>query len=888
MPAHVCYESDALTSFLRGELAEEDSAEVLVALASCEECARRMEDVESQSDSLIDALRNDDPDRDFLDEPEFQDVARKLQAAVLKETDSAAGPTATAHRGQHIEDRQPSESVRIRDYELLNKLGQGGMGAVYRARHVRLKREVAVKVMTTPRLHDPQALARFEREMEAIGRLDHPNIVRATDAGNFNGLHYLVMEYVAGCDVSMLAMLAKPLPVDDACEIVRQAAIGLQHAFENGQVHRDMKPSNLILTEDGTVKILDMGLALVAGAVSDAERTSELTGSGQILGTIDYMAPEQAHDTHTVDVRADIYSLGATLYRLLAGQSPFSSHVTKSTLQRLQTLTTEDPPPITEMRENLPDGLVGLLERMLSRNPDDRPQQPADVAHALDEFTADADLLALLARTAADRAALRASCGTGISELPFSSASAESLLVSTDSLLTADARTADVRASNADQSTTKSHSELTGTSLHPSVARRSAAIAVVCLLAAGALFAWRPWETDHSEARPVNLGDAGDPAKPVVQSTNAATRTGTIGVTANTTGLPSDPDRPAVSSPQISEDVVRLASDWFVEDLEFTPDGHLVSTGWDMSVWDVEQAAQIAFFKHPLNFRDKQGGGVNRCAVSPDGTRLATAAWRRVDQVCIDIFELPGHELLRTFGESEPDRHTNIIASIDFSPDGSQLITASWDGTVRLWDAETGEHRGTFQVPDTPNQFKFTFVRFIGVGAQIFAASSIGARPSLHVWDVELSSRRDVMLPRESFITDVSRDGRRAVCVTYHRNEDRREINVIDVESGQIAPSSRPVDGPLRGMKLSPGGRHALIMDDSGQIEFWNLDADRSLRVFEGVSVLGGDPKAKSAVAISLDGRLGAAAGIGGLIVFRLPTDDAAVDQPPLDRTREP
>ena len=207
----------------------------------------------------------------------------------------------------------------IRDYQLLAKLGEGGMGAVYKALHTKLQKVVAIKVLPAGRMNDPQAVQRFEREMQAVGRLSHPNIVGAHDAGEHEGTNFLVMEHVAGIDLSELIRNVGPLPIADACELARQAAVGLQHAHEHDLVHRDIKPSNLMLAPDGQVKILDLGLARL-----HMGNLPELTSTGQMMGTLDYIAPEQTGDAHDVDIRADIFSLGATLYKLLTGVTPYS------------------------------------------------------------------------------------------------------------------------------------------------------------------------------------------------------------------------------------------------------------------------------------------------------------------------------------------------------------------------------------------------------------------------------------------------------------------------------------------------------------------------------------------------------------------------------------
>ena len=214
----------------------------------------------------------------------------------------------------------PMLPAQLGAYRIQSRLGQGGMGTVYRAWHTRLKRIVALKTLRAEYMDNAPAVVRFHREMEAVGKLDHFNLIRATDAGEDHGVHFLAMEYVEGVDAARLSQACGPLPVADACDLVRQAAVGLQCADEHGLVHRDVKPSNLMVTPAGRVKVLDLGLALLHAAADEA---GELTGSNQWMGTADYMAPEQGLDAHGVDIRADVYSLGCTLYKLLAGKAPF-------------------------------------------------------------------------------------------------------------------------------------------------------------------------------------------------------------------------------------------------------------------------------------------------------------------------------------------------------------------------------------------------------------------------------------------------------------------------------------------------------------------------------------------------------------------------------------
>ncbi len=280
-------------------------------------------------------------------------------------------------------------------YEIQKKLGQGGMGTVFLARQVKLDRLVAIKVLPENRTDDPGALARFEREMKAVGRLNHPHIVQAHDAGEVNQVPYLVMEYLDGLSLAELSQRLGPLPLPEACELIRQAALGLQFAHENGLVHRDVKPSNLMLTRRGQVKLLDLGLARYREeAVAGAEMTSE----GDTMGTPDYMAPEQAKDSRHVDIRADIYSLGCTLYTLLAGRPPFSGEKYAGRNPKIVGHLRDPIPPVTRFRTDVPTELATVLDRMLAKTRERRYQTPSQVADAVGPFATTANLEDLLAR----------------------------------------------------------------------------------------------------------------------------------------------------------------------------------------------------------------------------------------------------------------------------------------------------------------------------------------------------------------------------------------------------------------------------------------------------------------------------------------------------------
>lgn len=262
-------------------------------------------------------------------------------------------------------------------YKLLDHLGTGGMSSVYLAEHVLMQRRVAIKVLPKHRVQDASYLARFLREAKAAAALDHRNIVRAYDVDHDGVNHYLVMEYVEGQDLQRMVRERGPLPFHEAVEYVRQAAEGLQHAHQAGLIHRDVKPANLLVDRNGTVKLLDLGLA----RFTDDERGSlTIAYDENVLGTADYLAPEQAVDSHRVDHRADIYGLGCTLYYLLTGHPPFC----EGTLaQRIMKHQREAPPDIRIDRPDVPQDLVAICLKMMAKKPSDRYQSAAEVAQAL-------------------------------------------------------------------------------------------------------------------------------------------------------------------------------------------------------------------------------------------------------------------------------------------------------------------------------------------------------------------------------------------------------------------------------------------------------------------------------------------------------------------------
>jgi serine/threonine protein kinase len=287
----------------------------------------------------------------------------------------------TPFQAAAVRERQ-FEKLVIGNYQVLERLGAGGMGTVYKARHRRMKRVVAIKVLTRSASLSDEFVQRFQREVEAVARLSHPNIVMAHDADEAEAGHFLVMEFVNGRDLATEVQSRGPLPVVEAVDCIRQAARALEYAHGQGIIHRDVKPANLLREVSGVVKVADLGLARINNPCGQpAENASALTQAGTIMGTVDFMSPEQAFGSTNIDHRTDIYSLGCTLYFLLLGRPPYQD----PSMMAILLMHREAPiPSLCEARKDVPADLDRIFRRMTAKKPAERFDSLTEVIRALE------------------------------------------------------------------------------------------------------------------------------------------------------------------------------------------------------------------------------------------------------------------------------------------------------------------------------------------------------------------------------------------------------------------------------------------------------------------------------------------------------------------------
>ncbi len=682
-----CPDRDQLLDYLLGKLPDDISDRIAAHLDECPTCESAAETLDQVSDTMVSELNRPLTRGQFESEPQYHEALQRVLALAGAESGTVGDSVRT------LGDVSPGLG-QLGEYRLLEKLGEGGMGAVYKAQHTKLDKLVALKVLPKDRMQNPMAVSRFEREMKAVGRLNHPHIVQAHDAREIDGTHFLAMEYVEGLDLAKLVSQTGPLRVADACELARQAAVGLQHAHEQGLVHRDIKPSNLMLsvvrgplsvaparvqrithhgqltTDHGQqtiVKILDLGLALLG---TNEPNRPEMTAAGTAMGTADYVSPEQVTDSHSVDIRSDIYSLGCTLYKLLSGRAPFVGPEFKNDVAKMMAHVHSTPPPISLLRTDLPPGLAAVIERMMAGKPKDRFATPGEVATALEPFAVGCDLGRLLNEA------------NGLVALPTieppCSASTGKLIASAHSDTATPAPLAPVRRQEDAPSAPLASvfrgdgPGVRGGSRRPLWIALAAAAAIPLLLAGWIIIRVRDEkgnvvsELKVPANQTVEIEQDGKPLAKFPADVRPAPDAST--------------SRPSSSEPKVAPPAVVPSA---------RHEGQPLATAGKMlsSVSAVLQPAMLpglgAWTVETIGHRS----GVQCLAVHPEGKKLATGG----NDGTIRIWDVATGTLKRALIGHD----TDVIRSIAWSADGSLLASAAGyasPGALAVWDAATG-HR---------------------------------------------------------------------------------------------------------------------------------------------------------------------------------------------------
>jgi serine/threonine-protein kinase len=640
-------------------------------------------------------------------------------------------------------------SLLFGDYRLIEPLGQGGMGHVFKAAHLRLGRVVALKMIRPQSLtsteNPDELIRRFQREAQAAAQLLHPNVVILFDYNECGGIHFIAMEYVDGVDLARMVQTQGPLPIPHACAYLRQAAGGLQHAFEYGIVHRDIKPSNLLVTRaggtrpqrsllkqrssgkidlgavrsqiqrsqtGGVVKILDLGLVRFSEAADESDTLSALTMQGTIIGTPDYIAPEQARDASRVDIRADIYSLGCTFYFMLTGRAPFPGGTSVEKLFRHQN---ESAMPVEQIRPGTPKDVIAVVQRMMAKNPESRYQTPAELAAALAELPAD-----LTAGRSLPELSVTAAVRADPSPTP---PSGETRLFAADSLVLPARKLASLHGHKG---------YVTALDFSPDGR----------LLASGSVEGLvRLWEVGLSRVgekaldQNSDLGEVthlcfGGTGKTLLAATagigSACWRWDWVGLNKNIRGkFPSGGYRCGT--------------------LAASPDGKLLAAGSSAAVlvYDLDTN------RRPWAYKGHRGD-VRALVWSADGKRLYSAG----QDGAIILWE-PGrywHAQRASF-----EGHGDAVNALAVTPDGSLVASGSADSTIRLWDASGATAECVAVLRGHAGNVRR--LRFTAQGALLL---SVGDGGSIFLWEVTEQRRVREWQVEKSLLHSVaiSHDGR--------------------------------------------------------------------------------------------------------------------------------
>lgn len=710
-------------------------------------------------------------------------------------------------------------------YKLLEVLGHGGMGAVFKAEHTILRRMVAIKILAPDLMKAPEAVARFRHEARAVAALSHPNIVSGYDADYVGETHFLVMEYVEGLDLEswFTEYKGRAIPVGVVCEFVRQAALGLQHAHERGMVHRDVKPANILLTQDSrdeppVVKILDLGLSRF---VSESVEDSSLTRTGQIMGTPEYISPEQARNTRQADIRSDIYSLGCTLFRLLAGRPPFDAI---NAVESITARVTEEPPRLCTVRSDVSDELDAVVARMMARLPENRYQTPAEVADALAPFTTDSAKISIFPNDEeSSPGARRVSPETSPESLSVETKDVaweatdleldkylSHLSTHTSAVDGADAAVPSHTSAPFDTPSTPENHFLRSIDSsnergqesqkrEPSAKRIIRTICVVAALLIGVVYFFVSRSTEFG----LVVGGEENQA-PIDGDDRRVALTASTSVTNQTAA---DKARANSADALYDGEVLRFEGHTApVNAIAISGDGrYVLSCAKDETIrlWDAATGGEI---------RQLAGheGYITCLAISPDSRHGLTGSWDTTAR----LWDLETGATVRQFVG-----HQDRVQAVAFSEDMKHVLSSSYDRTMRLWDFETGKEIQSFYHEFGEKPLEIRAVLFSHDATMFFSGCEDG---SIRVWNRESEKEVRRFAPGHERVVNcmvLSPDGRSLLSASTDST-----LHHWDIASGTSMCVSHGYweTVPVVTAAFSPDGRQFVSGAHDVSLRFWD------------------------------------------------------------------
>jgi|GEM_PF-3937202 len=702
---------------------------------------------------------------------------------------------------------------KFAEYRLLEELGEGALFRVFRARHERLKRDVVIKLLRDAKSDNRDAFLRFRREMATLGGLEHENIVWATDAGEHEGTPYIVMEYLAGRTLQQIIACQAPLRIADICELARQTAIGLGWIHDRKMVHRDVKPSNLLLTESGLIKLLDFGLV----RFTDDTGTGEgLTATATALGTPDYIAPEQATDSRSVDSRADIYSLGCTLFELLTGDPPFTGAEFDTAIKKVLAHTRQPAPAIRNLRKDVPPELAQLVDGMLAKSPNDRPPSAAAVVEVLKPLAVGHDLPLLFEAT-------RPIALTGIGGTLSGKVGAVHEIISDGN-----------RPSERKW-------KLTGWP----------AVSVAMIVIAAAIFfcnAGAPWKHLNSEGAP--------------EGKSVADRK---------TGDTSGQLEKKLAGP---ETVPRQLQTEFDELRNEVAAARGATAAESLRI----RERLIAFCSRPTDDLDYRGAAELMSSLKwpADARQRTDVPTEELKYAGKNPAEGAPREIVAVYGSGRM-RHWLGVRAVGFSPDGKILATPGLDGVVGIWDAASGEPIARLQsYPTIYEAVGFTadgksLVAAAGGGwFHIWDVADWRFRRAVEPKGVKVAPRWDsawtALHPRADLLLAAGQDNAvllcdpqtgqlryelkghaaRVKCVNFSGDgwtaasgDDAGIVLLWDVATGTLRKSFESGHGPIWSVALTHDGRHIAVGHADGTVALTQPESQDPLRIIKVAGVAG-------------------------------------------------